>query len=371
MTTMKFYQQVLIQTYEAGLHFVDGEFVGVLAPGRHRLFGILRKQQVDVVSRRDPWLRHDKLDVIARSGKLGDQAVVIDLTEHERAIVMIDGRFDRILKPGLYVYWNGQRKVEIERYDARDVRLQRNHLSRIAREPLVRAALDVCEVQRFHRGVLFYDGKYVETLEPGVYAFWRETVDARVVEIDLREQTLDVAGQEIMTADKVTLRLNLVATYRVVDPLKAAAATIDVAQALYRETQLAARAVIGARELDVFLAEKENVADEIAAITRRRAETLGLELITVGVRDVILPGEMKDLLNKVTQAKKAAEANLIFRREETAAMRSQANTARLLAENPTLMRLRELEVLEKIAAEGKLNVVVGERGLADRIVNLL
>jgi hypothetical protein len=91
----------------------------------------------------------------------------------------------------------------------------------------------------------------------------------------------------------------------------------------------------------------------------------------VGVRDVILPGDMKDLMNKVTEAKKAAEANLIARREETAAMRSQANTARLLAENPTLMRLRELEVLERVAASGKLNVVLGEKGLADRVVNLL
>jgi regulator of protease activity HflC (stomatin/prohibitin superfamily) len=100
---------------------------------------------------------------------------------------------------------------------------------------------------------------------------------------------------------------------------------------------------------------------------------LGLELATVGIRDVILPGEMKDLMNKVTEAKKAAEANLIVRREETAAMRSQANTARLLADNPTLMRLRELEVLEKIASAGKLNIVLGEgdKGLSERVVNLL
>ena len=89
------------------------------------------------------------------------------------------------------------------------------------------------------------------------------------------------------------------------------------------------------------------------------------------VRDVILPGDMKDLMNKVTEAKKVAEANLIARREETAAMRSQANTAKLLDDNPTLMRLRELEVLEKVATDGKLNVVLGEKGLADRVVNLL
>ena len=79
---------------------------------------------------------------------------------------------------------------------------------------------------------------------------------------------------------------------------------------------------------------------------------------------MILPGDMKDLMNKVTEAKKAAEANLITRREETAALRSQANTAKLLADNPTLMRLRELEVLEKIVAGGGLNVVLGEKGLS-------
>jgi regulator of protease activity HflC (stomatin/prohibitin superfamily) len=80
---------------------------------------------------------------------------------------------------------------------------------------------------------------------------------------------------------------------------------------------------------------------------------------------------MKDMMNKVIEAQKAADANLIMRREETAAMRSQANTAKLLDNNQTLMRLRELDVLEKIAINSKLNVVLGEKGLADRVVNLL
>jgi len=145
----------------------------------------------------------------------------------------------------------------------------------------------------------------------------------------------------------------------------------DVRQALYREAQLALRAVVGARELDSFLTAKDAVADELAEIVRPRAKALGLELISVGIRDIILPGEMKELMNKVTEAKKAAEANLIVRREETAAMRSQVNTAKLLQDNPTLMRLRELEVLEKIATTSKLSVVLGEKGLADRVVNLL
>ncbi len=220
-------------------------------------------------------------------------------------------------------------------------------------------------------GVLFLDGDYVETLAPGRYAFWKNVAQVKLVPVDLRETTLDVGGQEIMTADKVTLRLNAVVTYRVVDARKAVTTVDDVRQTLYREAQLALRAVVGARELDAFLADKDAVAEELHELVRRRAAGLGLEVLAVGIRDVILPGEMKELMNKVTEAKKAAEANLIVRREETAAMRSQANTAKLLADNPTLMRLRELEVLEKIAAAGKLNVVLGEKGLADRVVNLL
>jgi hypothetical protein len=98
---------------------------------------------------------------------------------------------------------------------------------------------------------------------------------------------------------------------------------------------------------------------------------IGSRDVSAGIRDVILPGDMKELKNKVTEAKKAAEANLIVRREETATMRSQANTAKVLEGNPTLMRLREMEVLEKIAGGGKLNVILGEKGLAERVVNLL
>ena len=113
------------------------------------------------------------------------------------------------------------------------------------------------------------------------------------------------------------------------------------------------------------------VARELGDALRPRAAGFGLEVLGLGIRDVILPGEMKELLNKVTEAKKAAEAAVITRREEVAAMRSQANTAKLLAANPTLMRLRELEVLEKVAESSKLNVVLGDKGLTDRVVNLL
>ncbi len=368
---MRFIKHVKIRSYEMGLYFRRGEFNGLLRPGSHLLFDPLLQVDVEVVSRRAPWLVHAKIDVIVKSGALAGQGEVIDLKDHERALVWIDGRFSHIVSPGLYAYWSGHKQVKVEVVDARSVRFEHGDLKLIARSPLADRMLDVCAIERNQVGVLFQDGRYVETLSPGLYAFWRGSADAKVVEIDTRESLIEVGGQEIMTADKVTLRLNAMVGYRVVAARRAVTASDDAKQALYREAQLALRAVVGVRDLDSFLGDKDVIAREVEEQIVGRAGELGLEVVSVGVRDVILPGDMKDLMNRVTEAKKAAEANLIARREETAATRSQANTAKLLADNPTLMRLRELEVLQSIASDGKLNVVLGENGLADRIVNLL
>ena len=360
-----------IRSYEMGLLFRDGEFRGLIETGTRWFFDPLGKVRVDVVSKRDPWLIHEKLDLIVKSGVLSDRAVVLDLKDHERALVWIENRFSHLLPSGLYAYWTEQKNVRVEVVDARHVRFEHNELKVIARSPMAQRVLEVCPVERDRVGVLFIDGRYIDTLAPGLYAFWKGQSDAKVVETDLRETMIDVGGQDIMTADKVTLRLNAGVTYRIVDARKVVSQTDDVRQALYRETQLVLRAVIGARELDTFLTDKDAVAKSIEDSVSRRADELGLKIASVGIRDVILPGDMKDLMNKVTEARKAAEANLISRREETAAMRSQANTAKLLVDNPVLMRLRELEVLEKIASAGKLNIILGEKGLADKVVNLL
>lgn len=368
---MFFIKRYTIRSFEMGLHFKDGEFRGLLGAGIHWFFDPLGRVAVEVVSRRLPFLAHEKLDLIAKSGELKGYAQVLDLQDDQRALVWVDRRFARILPPGQYAYWNDPREVRIEVVDARRVRFEHEDLKVITRTPSARDQLEMGAVGRGCVGVLFLDGRYAKTLDPGPWAFWKGSADVRVVEVDLREVMLEVQGQEIMSADKVTLRLNAVATYRVADPRTAVCTADDYKQALYREAQLVLRAVVGSRDLDDLLADKEAVASESAALLTPRAEGLGLEVSALGIRDLILPGDMKDLMNKVTEARKVAEANIITRREETAALRSQANTAKLLAENPTLMRMRELEVLEKVVAGGKLSVVLGEKGLADRVVNLI
>jgi regulator of protease activity HflC (stomatin/prohibitin superfamily) len=287
------------------------------------------------------------------------------------ALVWADGRLELVLKPGLYALWTALRDVRVDVIDARGALFEHEQLAAVLALPQTATLLEPVAVEAGHAGLLFRDGRHEATLAPGAYALWKGVARARVVPVDLREQVVDVAGQEIITADKVTLRLNAVVSFKVADALRAVTAVEDYRQALYREAQLALRALVGARTLEALLGEKEAVARELDASLAARVAALGLEVVSLGIRDVILPGEMKELMNRVIEAQKAAEAALVTRREETAAMRSQANTARLFEQNPTLMRLRELETLEKVAEKGRLSVVVGEGGLAGRIVKLV
>ncbi len=168
---MMFFKQIKIRSYEMGLYFRNGEFHGLLDAGTHWLFDPLWRVRVEVVSQRDPWLVHDKLDMIVKSGALADRAQVLDLKDHERALVWVEGRFSHIFGPGLHAYWTGQKDVKVEFVDARTVRFEHDDLKVVTRSPIAERLLDVCAVERNHVGVLFQDGRYVETLAPGLYAF--------------------------------------------------------------------------------------------------------------------------------------------------------------------------------------------------------
>lgn len=364
-------KKVKIRSYEKGLVFRDREFVGLLEKGRYWFLDPLSTVRVDVVSLKTPWLYHEDLDVMVASGELENHAIVLDLKDHQRALVWIDERFDRVVGPGLHALWTGIRKVTVQVVDATDIRFDHQEISRIATSADVDQYLNIVSIDHGYEGIVFKDGAFVERLAPGRYMFWKNVGKVKFYHVDLRAAVLDVSGQEIMTADKVTLRMNAVVNYRIEDALTSISAVDDSKQALYRAAQLALRAVIGTFELDMLLKEKGAVAKDLENTLVGRAVEFGISVLSAGIRDIILPGEMKALMNRVIEARKAADANLITRREETAAMRSQANTARLLEDNPTLMRLRELDLLEKIVGNSKMNLVLGEKGLADRVINLL
>lgn len=364
------FHRTKIKPYERGLVFRDGQLVSVLGPGVHWYLDPLFRLKRQIVSTRNAWLDHADIEFLVKSGKLAGQAVTLALTDHERALVWIDGRFSGIVGPGHYAIWKDF-EIRVEVVDARAMQLEHAELPTILRSSKAPVKLETLEVQPGHVAVWFRDGAYQATLAPGTYAFWKNVGTLKLVDVDLREQVLEISGQEIMTADKVTLRLNALVAYRVTDPLRWVAAVDSATRALYVAAQLALREAVGARDLDALLVGKESLGAELSVAMKARAEELGVALAATGVRDIILPGDMKELMNKVTEAKKAAEASLITRREETAAMRMQANTAKILESSPTLMKLKELEVLEKVAGKANLTVLLGEDGLASKMVKLV
>jgi regulator of protease activity HflC (stomatin/prohibitin superfamily) len=221
-------------------------------------------------------------------------------------------------------------------------------------------------VQAHERGLRFEQGKLVEELCPGRYVLWTfPEAKAEIRSVDMRRQTLTLAGQELMTKDKVTLRLTLTAEYSVVKAATTALLAANPSDSLYLAVQLAARGYLAGVTLDELLEGREALSRFLESQVKPEATALGLELAQVGVKDIVLPGEMKSLFNRVIEAEKEAMANVILRREEVAATRSLANTARVLADNPVLLRLKEFEALKEIAEKiGEVKVVVGTEGFA-------
>ncbi|MHC5048789.1 MAG: slipin family protein [Planctomycetota bacterium] len=343
--------KVRIQKHQVGLWFRHGDFKRALLPGVHWLLGRLVRpfrDHIQVVSVLGTKFEHPLLDVMVGEPQLREQLVLVELGADQRSLVWKDGRLGWILGPGRHAFWKRPYRVEVETFDVTALTFAHPKLEAVLAHPDSARQLDGVRVHAHERVLLFREGELLDQLGPGLHVFWKGAGQVTWTPIDLREQVADVAGQEIMTADKVTLRVNLVATYQVTDPVKAVTVVSDHPQALYRQAQLALRA---------------------AALAARAAE-FGVTVRGIGLRDIILPGDMKSILNQVIEAQKQAEANLIRRREETAAARSQANTAKLLADNPVLARMKELEALQEILRGAKTTFVLGRGELADQLGRL-
>jgi regulator of protease activity HflC (stomatin/prohibitin superfamily) len=282
-----------------------------------------------------------------------------------------NGKLEDVLAPGSRrLYWRGLVRVEVERVSLADGLAVRGDVAQRLRQLGTLAKLSVvAEVPAESAGLVFVDGKLARTLDAGSYAFWNFRRNVAVDVIDLRVQSLEVSGQELLTRDKVSLRVNLAASIRVTDAVAARMKVAKFGDYVYRELQFGLRKVVAARTLDELLGDKASLDADIFGYVRGRVAELGIEVLGVGVKDVILPGEMKDILNGVVQAEKMAQANVIRRREEANATRSLLNTARLIEESPVLMRLKELEALEKVTEKiDKLTVFGGLDGVLKQLV---
>jgi regulator of protease activity HflC (stomatin/prohibitin superfamily) len=303
---------------------------------------------------------------------------IVELGDREVGVVYKNGRVAGLLTPGKrQLYWRGPIEVTVQKYDiAKEFELP-NELAKVlvrAKQPLatqVADAVTTTEVPDTSIGLLIVDGELGKVLEPGMHAFWKYQRALKAELVDRRVQAMEVAGQEILTRDKVSLRVNLTALWQVLDVVKARAELSNFVEFVYKELQFALREAVGTRTLDELLGDKGVLDREIGDAVRAKVEEHGLAVKSVGVKDVILPGEMKTILNQVVEAEKIAQANLIKRREETAATRSLLNTARLMDENPTLLRLKELETLEKVTEKiDKLTVFGGLDGVLKDVVRI-
>ena len=288
------------------------------------------------------------------------------------AVLSRDGKFYGIQRPdSRSVLWTDAGPWEVERFDvSKSIEVSKSVLSR------AKAVHATSEIKQFvvetgQTGLLFIDNVLEKQLAPGTYGFWNTGRCVNVKLVDMREQSIDVTGQELLTKDKVTIRVNVAAKYHVTDPVKAVSEVKDFSDSLYRALQFAFRKALGTKSLDDILANKTIVDSVAAKAVRTEMAAIGIKVGEIAIKDVILPGEMREILGTVILAEKEAQANVVRRREETAATRALLNTARLMDENPVMLRLKELDALERIAASvDTLTVHNGTQGLLGDIVNL-
>lgn len=338
--------KVSIKNDERGLLFKDGNYVKCLKPGKHRINPFAKYTVVleDINKAFDTAGKN--LNIYLEDQELLKELTIIDVQDYEIALHFEEGKLIEVLKSGKYAFWNVLNKHDFIMIDTRNPEVKDIDAS-IYNNPKLSGVVGYYDVESHEVGILYYNNVVQKTLGPGRYFFWKGPVQTSIKKIDLRQQQLDMTGQEIMTEDKITLRLNFVCHYKITNPLKVVEIK-SLEEQLYIVLQLILREYVGSMKLDDLLVKKQEIGSYVLDKLKEVSSNYGVEFLFAGVKDVILPGEIKDILNTVLIAEKKAQANVITRREEVASTRSLLNTAKLMEENQTLYRLKELEFLEKI-----------------------
>jgi len=216
----------------------------------------------------------------------------------------------------------------------------------------------VITVYEYERGLLYRGGRLEKVLEAGRHRIWPFS-HAKIEVVDVRRASAQIANQKLLTSDQITVTLNIVADYEIVDVAAAVHKVANYQTQLYEDTQLAARNVVGASTVDELLENRLAINAQLLEAVAPLAAEYGLRVPAVAIKDVVLAPKVRDLLMKEAEAKRVASAMLIGAREEVAAMRALANAARMAQENPALLRLRELEVARSLASNAGNTLVMG------------
>ncbi len=378
---MILWKTIDIADNQRALVYRRDSFDRVLEPGRYRLETIKSDVRVETYDITDVLFTNKRAKFLLNTygKKLAPYLERYELSDTEVGLFYRDKHLVDVLAPGSELtVWKGIEDVRVDIIDISDnftideklIALLGRGL-KIGRSREVINAIQYSEVPDEHVGLLLVNGKLDRALDPGSYGFWKYNRSITVKLLDLRMQVIEVSGQEILTKDRVSLRINLSGSYRIDDALTVALKLNDYSNFIYRELQLRLREAVGTKTLDELLEDKDLLNSVIADGVRQKLSEYGIDLQSIGIKDIILPGDMKVILNQVVEAQKEAEANLIRRREETQAMRSLHNTAKMMENNQVLMRLKELEALERVTQRiNNISVFGGLDGVMNELVKL-
>jgi regulator of protease activity HflC (stomatin/prohibitin superfamily) len=210
-------------------------------------------------------------------------------------------------------------------------------------------------VQEYERGVIFRLGRFVGAKGPGIFLII-PFID-RMIKVDLRTVTLDVPSQEAITMDNVTLKVNAVVYFRVIDPGKAIIQVEDYRRATWQFAQTTLRNVIGQSELDDLLAQRDKINEQIRQIIDDATEPWGIKASIVEVKDVELPAAMQRAMARQAEAEREKRAKVIHATGELDASKTLAEAAAIISREPASLQLRYLQTLTEIAAEKNSTII--------------
>lgn len=210
-------------------------------------------------------------------------------------------------------------------------------------------------VQEYERGVIFRLGRLVGPRGPGLF-FIIPFVD-RMVKVDLRVVTLDIPSQECITRDNVTVKINAVVYYRVIDPARAIVQVEDYRRATWNIAQTTLRNVIGQSELDELLAHRERINEKLQRIIDEQTEPWGVKVSIVEVKDVELPQGMQRAMARQAEAEREKRAKIIHAEGEFQAAQQLAEAASVVSTQPAAIQLRYLQTLTEIAVEKNSTII--------------
>jgi regulator of protease activity HflC (stomatin/prohibitin superfamily) len=207
------------------------------------------------------------------------------------------------------------------------------------------STIGTCVIFEYQQGLLYRRGKFVTILKPGAHLYFRPI--HTVTKVDIRAINVTIPGQEVLSSDNVGLKISLAASYKVSDPYLAVNKVLNCHETLYMLLQLNLREIIGSLAIDDILSKRDEIGKQLYEKSTSPAGEIGLELLFVNIKDIMFPGELKNIFAQVVNARKEGLAALERARGESAALRSLANAASVFDNNPNLLQLRLLQVLEK------------------------